>query len=136
MTPLSLRMTEVPSSEAPWPVEAGAQGHLMYVRCETPAVRPAVHILEHGRLIMRTPTQATALVCRPSLSCHADELKTAGGVGWTVTATGPAEIITDPRKTDHSRPVSGWAHAPHDTLVRICPQTVTGFRLAHAEAVR
>ncbi|MFB6709763.1 hypothetical protein ACFCW6_34300 [Streptomyces sp. NPDC056333] len=32
--------------------------------------------------------------------------------------------------------LSGWAHGPHDTLVRICPQTVTGFRLAHAEVVR
>jgi hypothetical protein len=136
-TPFSRRMVEVSGSEAPWLLEGADQGHLVYVRRAIPVVHPAVHILEYGRLIVRTPAQATALACRPSLSYHADEITTAGGIGWTVTATGPAEIITDPHEAAHyRRTLPGWAHGPHDTLVRIRPQTVTGFRLAHAEAVR
>ncbi|WP_328919904.1 pyridoxamine 5'-phosphate oxidase family protein [Streptomyces sp. NBC_00208] len=136
-TPVSRRMVEVPGSEALWLLEGGAQGHVVYVRREIPVVRPAVHILEYGRLIVRTPAQATALACRPSPTYHAAEIKTTGGIGWTVTATGPAEIITDPDEAGHyRRTLPGWAHGPHDTLVRIHPQTVTGFRLAHAEAVR
>lgn len=49
----------------------------------------------------------------------------------------PAEMITDPDETGHyRRTLHSWAHGPHDTLVRIRPQTVAGFRLAHAEAAR
>ncbi|MET8332083.1 pyridoxamine 5'-phosphate oxidase family protein [Streptomyces sp. NPDC005181] len=130
-TPLSRRMIEVPRSEAPWLLEGGAQGHLVYVRREISVLRPAVHIREHGRLIVRTPAQATALACQP------DEITTAGEIGWTVTTTGPAEIITDPHEADHyRRALPGWAHGAHDTLVRIRPQTMTGFRLPHAQAVR
>lgn len=112
-------------------------GSLVYVRREIPVVRLAVHILEYGRLIVRAPAQAAALSCRPSLTYHAEEITTAGGFGWTVTVTGPAEVITDPDEAAHyRRTLPGWAHGPHDTLVRIRPQTVTGFRLAHAEAAR
>lgn len=61
----------------------------------------------------------------------------AGGIGWTVTVTGPAEVVTDPDEAGHyRRALHGWAHGPHDALVRIRPQTVTGFRLARAEAAR
>lgn len=48
-----------------------------------------------------------------------------------------AEIITGSDEADrYRRTRPGSAHGSHDTLVRIRPQTVTGFRLAHAEAVR
>ncbi|GGX14037.1 hypothetical protein [Streptomyces noursei] len=30
--------------------------------------------------------------------------------------------------------LAGWTHGPHDTLPRFRPQTITGFRLAGAEA--
>jgi hypothetical protein len=134
-TPLTSRMVDVSGTEALWLLEGAAQGRLLYVQRETPLVRPAVHILEYGRLIIRTPAQATALPDRPSLTYHADEIKAAGGTGWTVTATGPAEVITDPDEAAHyRRTLPGWTHGPHDTLERIRPQTVTGFRLAHAEA--
>ncbi|MGW1656766.1 pyridoxamine 5'-phosphate oxidase family protein [Streptomyces atratus] len=136
-TPLSRPLTEMPRSDALWLLEGAAQEHPVYVRREIPVVRPAIHILEYGRLIVRTPAQATAPACRPSLSHHADEIKTVGGISWTVTATGPAEIITDPHEAAHyHRTPPSLAHGPHDPLVRIRPQTVTGFRLAHAEAVR
>jgi hypothetical protein len=94
-----------------------------------------VHRLQYGRLIVRTPAQATALSGRAALTCHADEIRVAGCIGWTVTATGRAEVITDPDEAAHyRRALPGWVHGPHDTLVRIRPQTVTGFRLAREEA--
>ncbi|MGW5276209.1 pyridoxamine 5'-phosphate oxidase family protein [Streptomyces sp. NPDC004044] len=136
-TPLSRRMVEVSGSGALWLPEGAAQGHLVYVRREIPAVRPAIHNLEHRRPIVHTPAQATGLACRPSLTYHADEITTADGIGWTDTATGAAEIISDPHETSHHRRTRpSCPHGPHGTLERIPPQTVTGFRLAHAEAVR
>ncbi|WP_326698814.1 pyridoxamine 5'-phosphate oxidase family protein [Streptomyces sp. NBC_01754] len=136
-TPVCRRMVELPGTEALWLLESAAQGQLVYVRDEVPVLRPAVHVLEYGRLIVRTPAQAAALAARASLTYQAHEIKVAGGTGWTVTVTGPAEVITDPDEAGHyRRTLHGWAHGPHDTLVRIRPQTVTGFRLAHAEAAR
>ncbi|MEE1735914.1 pyridoxamine 5'-phosphate oxidase family protein [Streptomyces sp. BE147] len=135
--PTARHMVEVSGTEALWLLESAAQGRLVYVRREQPVLRPAVHILEYDRLIVRTPAQAAALSARARLTYQSDEIKVAGGTGWTMTATGPAELITDPDEAAHyRRTLPGWAHGPHDTLVRIRPQTVTGFRLAHAEAAR
>ncbi|MFE9890314.1 pyridoxamine 5'-phosphate oxidase family protein [Streptomyces scopuliridis] len=131
------RMAEVSGTEALWLLESAVQGRLVYVQREQPVLRPAVHVLTYGRLVVRTPAQAAALSARTSLTYQADEIEVAGGTGWTVTATGPAEVITDPDEAAHyRRTLPGWAHGPHDTLVRIHPQTVIGFRLARAEAVR
>ncbi|MGW2512120.1 pyridoxamine 5'-phosphate oxidase family protein [Streptomyces scopuliridis] len=142
------RMAEVSGTEALWLLESAVQGRLVYVQREQPVLRPAVHVLTYGRLVVRTPAQAAALSARTSLTYQADEIEVAGGTGWTVTATGPAEVITDPDEAalPHSlkgmggtplrRTLPGWAHGPHDTLVRIRPQTVIGFRLARAGAVR
>ncbi|MGW1004362.1 pyridoxamine 5'-phosphate oxidase family protein [Streptomyces sp. NPDC002520] len=136
-TPTARHMVEVSGTEALWLLESTTQGRLVYVQREQPVLRPAVHILEYGRLIVRTPAQAAALSTRASLTYQSDEIKVADGTGWTVTATGPTEIITDPDEAGHyRRTLPGWAHGPHDTLVRIRPQTVTGFRLAHAGAAR
>lgn len=135
--PTARHMIEVSGTEALWLLKSAAQGRLLYVQREQPVLRPAVHVLEYGRLIVRTPAQAAALSLRTSLTYQSDEIKVAGGTGWTVTVTGPAEVITDPDEAaHHRRTLPGWAHGPHDTLVRISPQTVTGFRLAHTESAR
>ena len=74
-----------------------------------------------------------------------DEIRAVAGTGWTVTVAGPAEVITDPDEAalPHclkgmggapiQRTLPGWTHGPHDTLLRLSPRTVTGFRLARAE---
>ncbi|MGW1086407.1 pyridoxamine 5'-phosphate oxidase family protein [Streptomyces sp. NPDC002596] len=127
-------MTEVSGAEALWLLESVGQGRLVYFQREIAVVRPAVHVVQYGRLIVRAPAQEAALADRVALTYQADEIR-ADGSGWTVTVTGPAEIVRDADETAHyRRTLPGWAHGPHDTLVRIRPQAVTGFRLAHPEA--
>jgi hypothetical protein len=75
-----------------------------------------------------------------------DEIRVVGGTGWTVTVSGPVDVITDPDEAalPHclkgmggapiQRTLAGWTHGPHDTLLRLHPKTVSGFRLARAEA--
>ncbi|MEV8018066.1 pyridoxamine 5'-phosphate oxidase family protein [Streptomyces sp. NPDC086554] len=131
-TPASLRMVEVSGAEALWLLEGSRLGRLVCVHKDAAIVRPAAHVLEFGRLVVRTPVPAAAVP--QTVTYHVDEIRTATGTGWTVTATGPAEVITDPDERAHyRRTLTGWSHGPHDTLVRIHPQTVTGFRLARAE---
>jgi hypothetical protein len=125
-------MLEVPGAEALWLLEGSRQGRVVYLARTTPVLRPAVHILEFGRLIMRTPVPAAAVT--RTLTYHVDGADAHPGTGWMVTATGPAETINDPHEAAHyRRTLTGWHYGPHDTLLRIRPQTITGFRLAVAE---
>ncbi|MGV4987560.1 pyridoxamine 5'-phosphate oxidase family protein [Streptomyces sp. NRAIS4] len=130
-TPVPLRMIEVSGAEALWLLEGSSLGRLVFTQREVTVVRPAWHVWEYGRLIVRTPVQAAAVPVTGTY--HVDEVHAATGTGWTVTAAGPADVITDPHEAAHyRRTLPGWAHGPHDTILRIHPQTVTGFRLARA----
>ncbi|MBD9729883.1 pyridoxamine 5'-phosphate oxidase family protein [Streptomyces caniscabiei] len=131
--PVPLRMVEVSGAEALWLIEGSSSGRLVYMRRDLPTVRPARHVWEYGRLVVRTPVPAAAVPA--TAAYHVDEIRAVHGTGWTVTASGPAEVITDPDEAAHyRRTLSGWTHGPHDTLLRLHPRTVTGFRLARAEA--
>ncbi|WP_369393389.1 pyridoxamine 5'-phosphate oxidase family protein [Streptomyces sp. CG1] len=124
----TLRMVEVSGAEALWLLEGAELGRLVFMQREVSVVRPARHVWEYGRLIVRTPVQPVAVPL--TVTYHADAVQAATGTGWTVTASGPAEVIRDPDEAAHyRRTLAGWAHGPHDTVVRIHPQTVTGFRL-------
>ncbi|MFF8911076.1 pyridoxamine 5'-phosphate oxidase family protein [Streptomyces olivaceoviridis] len=131
--PASLRMVEVSGAEALWLLEGSSLGRLVYAQRELAVVRPARHVWEYGRLVVRTPVPAAAVPA--TATYHVDEIRAVPGTGWTVTVYGPAEVITDPNEAAHyRRTLSGWTHGPHDTLLRLQPKTVTGFRLARAEA--
>lgn len=133
--PADRLITEVSGTEALWLLEGSAQGLVVYVQREVAVIRPAVHVLQYGCLIIRTPIQATTLSGRALLTYHAEEIHTRSEAGWGVTATGPAEVINDPDETAHyRRTLPGFIHGPHDTLLRIRPQTMTGFRVQAGQA--
>ncbi|MFK4104229.1 pyridoxamine 5'-phosphate oxidase family protein [Streptomyces sp. NPDC019531] len=132
-SPAPLRMVEVSGAEALWLLEGSSLGRLVYVPRDVTVIRPARHVWEYGRLVVRTPAPATAVPA--TATYHVDEIRAVHGTGWTVTASGRAEVITDRDEAAHyRRTLSGWTYGPHDTVLRIHPQTVTGFRLARAEA--
>ncbi|MFJ8105899.1 pyridoxamine 5'-phosphate oxidase family protein [Streptomyces sp. NPDC096132] len=129
----ALRMVEVSGAEALWLVEGSSLGRLVYVQREQTVVRPARHVWEYGRLIVRAPVQAA--VVPEAVTYQVEEIRVVTGTGWTVTVSGPAEVIGDPNEAAHyRRTLAGWSHGPHDTVLRIHPKTVTGFRLARAES--
>ncbi|AZQ70235.1 MULTISPECIES: pyridoxamine 5'-phosphate oxidase family protein [Streptomyces] len=131
-SPTPRRMVDVSGEEAWYLLGGATQGRMMYEQRDVIAVRPASHVLEYGRLVLRTPVPGAALRGRVGVTYHCDHIHPHAGTGWAVTATGPAELITDPDEAAHyRRTLPGWAHGPHDALLRIHPQTVTAFRFAH-----
>ncbi|MER5481440.1 pyridoxamine 5'-phosphate oxidase family protein [Streptomyces sp. NPDC002734] len=129
--PADLRMIEVSGTEALWLLEGSAQGRLVHIQREVAVVRPAAHVMEYGRLVVRAPVQAAAIPGRSLLTYQVDEVRNPTGTGWTVSAHGPADVIADPDEAAHyRRTLPGWTHGPHDTLFRLHPQSVSGFRLA------
>ncbi|CCK25795.1 hypothetical protein BN159_1416 [Streptomyces davaonensis JCM 4913] len=130
--PAALRMVEVSGAEALWLLEGSSLGRLVYAQRELTVVRPGRHVWEYGRLVVRTPVPAPAVPA--TATYQVDEIRAVAGTGWTVTVSGPAEVITNPDEAAHYlRTLSGWTHGPHDTLMRLHPKTVSGFRLARAE---
>ncbi|NGO40935.1 pyridoxamine 5'-phosphate oxidase family protein [Streptomyces ureilyticus] len=131
--PASPRMVEVSGAEALWLLEGSFLGRLVYTQRDLTVVRPGRHTREFGRLVVRTPAPAAAVPA--TVTYHVDEIRVVGGTGWTVTVSGPVDVITDPDEAAHyQRTLAGWTHGPHDTLLRLHPKTVSGFRLARAEA--
>jgi hypothetical protein len=131
--PAAPRMAEVSGAEALWLVEGSSLGRLVYPQRGQTLVRPARHVWEYGRLIVRAPVRAA--VIPGTVTYQVDEIRVVAGTGWTVTLSGPAEVIADPDEVAHyRRTVTGWTHGPHDTVLRLHPKTVSGFRLIRAEA--
>lgn len=99
--------------------------------------------MNESRLVVRTPAPAGTVPA--TATYHVDEIRAVPGTGWTVTVCGSAEVITDPDEaalphcpegvggTPIRRTPTGWTHGPHDTLLRLHPKSVTGFRLDGAE---
>jgi hypothetical protein len=130
-------LVEVSGAEALYLLEGSSTGRLIHVSKDAPVVRPAVHVFAYGRLIVRSPVQEAVLRGHATVAYHVDEIRTAHGPCWSVTATGPAEPVTDPDEAAHyRRTLPGWTHGPHDTLLRISPPSVSGFRPAQAEGGR
>lgn len=130
--PASLHMVEVSGAEALWLLEGSSLGRLVYPQRDLTVIRPGRHTWECGRLVVRTPAPVAAVPA--TVTYHVDEIRAVGGTGWTVTVAGRADVITDPDEAAHyRRTLAGWAYGPHDTLLRLHPKTVTGFRLARAE---
>ncbi|AZQ36227.1 pyridoxamine 5'-phosphate oxidase family protein [Streptomyces cyaneochromogenes] len=130
--PVPLRMVEVSGAEALWLLEGSSLGRLVYPQREPAVVRPSRHVWEYGRLIVRAPVQAAAVPA--TVTYHVDEIRAVHRTGWTVTVHGPVDVLSDANEiSHHRRTLPGWTHGPHDTLLRLHPQSVTGFRLARVE---
>ncbi|MFE9021425.1 pyridoxamine 5'-phosphate oxidase family protein [Streptomyces sp. NPDC007808] len=102
----TLRMAELSGAQALWRLEGRTVGPLVHVRREQAVVRPARHVGENGRLVVRAPAAAAAVPA--TATYHVDEIHAGAG---TVRI-----------------------HSPHGTLLRVHPGRVTGFRLTPGEA--
>ncbi|WP_069760192.1 hypothetical protein [Streptomyces sp. LUP47B] len=116
-----LPLTEVSGAEAVRLLDGSTPVRPAHVQRGMAAAPPVRHVGEFVRRIVRTltPTPPEPL----SLS--------AADNRWTVTAVGPADVFTDLGEAAHYRCTPpGRVHGPHDPVVRIRPQSATGYRCA------
>jgi hypothetical protein len=99
--PAPRRLVEVSGAEAFYLLEGSRTGRLVHIHRDAPLVRPATHVLEYGRLIVRTPVPEAMLGPGTTVTYDMDEIRTVIGTGWSVTATGPGEPITDLDEPSH-----------------------------------
>ncbi|MFF8925909.1 hypothetical protein ACF1AO_01470 [Streptomyces longwoodensis] len=79
-SPSALRMLDLSGVEALWLLEGGSLGRRLCVLRGQPVVRPARHVFEYGRLVVRTP--APTLAMPETVTYCVDEVQEATPTGW------------------------------------------------------
>jgi hypothetical protein len=111
-------------------------GRVVFTLNALPAVRPVNHLVDDGRIIIRTrlgAAIATTVRSTPPgtvvVAYEADHFDSAKRTGWSVVVTGRAQTVTDESDVArYEQLLHPWVnHA--DTVLAIEPDVVTGFRI-------
>lgn len=109
-------------------------GRVIFTMQALPAVRLVNHLTDGERIIVRShwgPAITGEAIGGGAIVCYqADELNLSRHTGWSVVATGPARLVTDPAEADRYRDLlRPWAAGQKDQVIAIEPQMLTGARL-------
>jgi nitroimidazol reductase NimA-like FMN-containing flavoprotein (pyridoxamine 5'-phosphate oxidase superfamily) len=114
-------------------------GRVVFSLKTLPAIRPVNHLVDEGRIIIRTRLTASISTAVRSgdgvvVAYEADSLDPQTRTGWSVVVTGRAYTLTDPDQVlRYEQLLHPWVnHA--DTVVAIEPEIVTGLRIIATEA--
>ncbi|MGO9356031.1 MAG: pyridoxamine 5'-phosphate oxidase family protein [Mycobacterium sp.] len=111
-------------------------GRVIFTLNALPAVRPVNHLVDEGRIIIRTRlTTAISTVVASAdagvvVAYEADDFDSQSQSGWSVVATGWAHRVKDPDQVSrYERLLHPWVnHA--DTVLALEPHIVTGFHIS------
>ncbi|MDT5143063.1 MAG: hypothetical protein QOD02_1100 [Mycobacterium sp.] len=113
-------------------------GRVVFTLNALPAIRPVNHLLDEGRIIIRTRLTASISAAVRSgegivVAYEADSIDPQTQTGWSVVVTGHAHTITDPDQVSrYEQLLHPWVnHA--DTVIAIEPAIITGFRIVATE---
>jgi hypothetical protein len=112
-------------------------GRVLFTHQALPAIRLVNHLVDGGRVIVRTRLTATvSTVVRLStdagvvVAYEADDLDPQRRAGWSVVLTGWATTITDPGQiARYEQLLHPWVNIAMDTMIAIQPEIVTGIRI-------
>jgi nitroimidazol reductase NimA-like FMN-containing flavoprotein (pyridoxamine 5'-phosphate oxidase superfamily) len=98
-----------------------------------PSVVPVNYIVLDGAVVFRTGsgTKLDAAVRRSVVAFEVDDIDPIYHEGWSVLVVGMADELTDPdmlARAEHL-PLLPWAPGPHEHVVTIHPEIVTGRRI-------
>ena len=118
-------------------------GRVVFTQGALPAIRTVNHLVDGGRVIVRTRVTAklsTAMRSSPTshvvVAYQADDLDPQRQAGWSVVVTGLARTVTDRDEiARYEQLLHPWVNQA-DTVVAIEPQMVTGIRIIPASSTR
>jgi Pyridoxamine 5'-phosphate oxidase len=113
-------------------------GRVVFTLNALPAIRPVNHLVDEGRVIIRTRlTSSISAAVRSAdgvvVAYEADSFDARTRVGWSVVVTGRARTVTDPEQVlRYEQLLDPWVNYA-DTVIAIEPGIVTGFRILATE---
>jgi Pyridoxamine 5'-phosphate oxidase len=134
---ISREIVELGRGEAMRLLASVGLGRVVFTSDALPAIRPVNHLVDNGRVILRTRLSGQISTAVRSgtdpgvvVAYEADDLDPQRQLGWSVVVTGLAKTVTDP---DHiaryEQLLQPWVNTV-DTVVAIEPHIVTGIRIA------
>ena len=109
-------------------------GRIIYTRQALPAVELVNFAVDNGDIIIRTDHSGklAAAIREAVVAFEADSLDTDRHVGWSVTAIGQSQEVTDPDETDWLDQIGlrSWAPGDRHHFIRIRPGILNGRRLS------
>jgi uncharacterized protein len=108
-------------------------GRICYTRQALPAVEPVNFALHGGAIVIRTDAggELAAATDHAVVAFQADDLDPVLRSGWSVSAVGHSEEVTDAVEVAQRARLGleSWAPGTRDHYIRIAPAIVTGRRL-------
>jgi nitroimidazol reductase NimA-like FMN-containing flavoprotein (pyridoxamine 5'-phosphate oxidase superfamily) len=107
-------------------------GRMVFTDGALPAVVPVTFAVDGDSVVCRTAGGSRLAQAADGgvLALEADELDVPRRSGWSVVATGIAEVVTD---DDEARRLAGlvqpWAPGTHDVTIRLRATVLTGRRV-------
>lgn len=124
-------------------LESVSIGRVVFTQRAMPAIRPVNHLIDGRMIIIRThlgaaiasramePSSGGQARSSGSVVCYeADELNPVRRTGWSVIATGLAQLLTEPADiARYAAAVEPWIDGDMNQVVAIVPQFISGVRL-------
>jgi len=108
-------------------------GRIVYTRQALPAVELVNFALADGDIVIRTDAggKLTAAISGAVVAFEADSVDSARHAGWSVTAIGRCEAVTDDTESARLRETGlrPWAPGRRDHFIKITPVILTGRQL-------
>jgi nitroimidazol reductase NimA-like FMN-containing flavoprotein (pyridoxamine 5'-phosphate oxidase superfamily) len=108
-------------------------GRVVFSDRALPAIRPAIHIVDNGHIIIRTSLGSDirrAAGDGTVVAYEADAIDPASRTGWSVTVTGKARLVDDPADlARYEKLLEPWVDGRLDHVIAIPADLVTGYRL-------
>jgi nitroimidazol reductase NimA-like FMN-containing flavoprotein (pyridoxamine 5'-phosphate oxidase superfamily) len=109
-------------------------GRIIYTRQALPAVELVNFALDDGDIIIRTEhgSKLSAATRGAVVAFEADSLDADRQVGWSVTAIGHSQEVTDPDEISRLEQLGlrSWAPGDRKHFIRISPGILNGRRLS------
>ncbi len=111
-------------------------GRIIFTRQALPAVELVKFTFDSGDIIIRTDHSGklAAATRGAVVAFEADNLDADHHVGWSVTAIGQSQEVTDPDEIGRLEQIglSSWAPGGREQYIRIAPGILNGRRLSVA----
>jgi nitroimidazol reductase NimA-like FMN-containing flavoprotein (pyridoxamine 5'-phosphate oxidase superfamily) len=110
-------------------------GRIVFTQHAMPAIRPVNHLVDGQAIIIRSHlgsaiTGATVTRDGTVVCYEADELDPVRHTGWSVIATGMAQLVEDAAAVSrYKQMLEPWAAGRMDYVIAVKPQIITGIRL-------
>lgn len=132
------RTVELTGAQALGLLGEASFGRIVFTQHALPAIRPVNHVLDHGRIVIRTHQDSDLFSQARDhgergvvVAYQADAIDPLTHLGWSVVATGYCRPVTDPEALfRYQRLIRPWSDRLMDCAVQIRPHLVTGIRLA------